>query len=179
MVLILWERKKMKTRLRKDFLKRISAGAAPAGRTHDQLEATEIESTARTGTHVIHCPESNLKLASGFCPVARLAAAGVNVALGTDGAASSNDLDLLGELRTATLLGKGVAGDAAALPAADALRMVTISSARALGLEQDIGSLEIGKSADIVAVDLSYPETEPVYQPLSQPDLCHQPPTGQ
>ncbi len=133
-----------------------------------QLEATEIESLARTGTHVIHCPESNLKLASGFCPVARLAAAGVNVALGTDGAASNNDLDLLGELRTATLLGKGVAGDAAALPAADALRMVTINSARALGLEQDIGSLEIGKSADIVAIDLSYPETEPVYQPLSQ-----------
>ncbi|MBE2294984.1 MAG: TRZ/ATZ family hydrolase [Phycisphaerales bacterium] len=133
-----------------------------------QLEAAEIEQIARSGVHVIHCPESNLKLASGFCPIARLDDAGVNVALGTDGAASNNDLDLLGELRTATLLGKGVAGDAAALPAARTLRMATLNGARALGLDREIGSLEVGKAADIVAVDLSQPETEPVDHPISQ-----------
>ena len=133
-----------------------------------QLEATEIEQIACSGVHVIHCPESNLKLASGFCPIARLDDAGVNVALGTDGAASNNDLDLLGELRTATLLGKGVAGNAAALPAARTLRMATLNGARALGLDREIGSLEVGKAADIVAVDLSQPETEPVDHPISQ-----------
>ena len=110
----------------------------------------------------------NLKLASGFCPVARLDAAQVHIALGTDGAASNNDLDLFGELRTAALLGKGVAGDAAALPAARMLRMATLDGARALGLERETGSLEPGKTADIVAVDLGQPETEPVYHPVSQ-----------
>ena len=133
-----------------------------------QLEAAEIERLARAGVHVAHCPESNLKLASGFCPTARLDAAGVNVALGTDGAASNNDLDLLGELRTAALLGKGVAGDAAALPAARMLRMATLNGARALGLAGETGSLEPGKAADVVAVNLGLPETEPVYQPVSQ-----------
>ncbi len=133
-----------------------------------QLEPTEIERLAETGSHVIHCPESNLKLASGFCPTARLDAARVNVALGTDGAASNNDLDLFGELRTAALLGKGVAGDATVLPAARVLRMATLHGARALGLEREIGSLEPGKAADIVAVDLGQPETEPVYHPISQ-----------
>lgn len=133
-----------------------------------QLETAEIERLAAAGSHVIHCPESNLKLASGFCPVARLDAAQVHIALGTDGAASNNDLDLFGELRTAALLGKGVAGDAAALPAARMLRMATLDGARALGLERETGSLEPGKTADIVAVDLGQPETEPVYHPVSQ-----------
>ncbi|MCB1767883.1 MAG: amidohydrolase family protein, partial [Candidatus Competibacteraceae bacterium] len=133
-----------------------------------QLEAAEIERLAAAGSHVIHCPESNLKLASGFCPVARLDAAQVHIALGTDGAASNNDLDLFGELRTAALLGKGVASDAAALPAARMLRMATLDGARALGLERETGSLEPGKTADIVAVDLGQPETEPVYHPVSQ-----------
>ncbi|MGH8369913.1 MAG: amidohydrolase family protein, partial [Gammaproteobacteria bacterium] len=118
--------------------------------------------------HVIHCPESNLKLASGFCPVSKLMRAGVNVALGTDGAASNNDLDLLGELRTASLLAKGVAGDATVLPAADALRMATLNGARALGLEREIGSLLPGKWADITALDLAHLECQPVYNPLSQ-----------
>jgi 5-methylthioadenosine/S-adenosylhomocysteine deaminase len=117
---------------------------------------------------VIHCPESNLKLASGFCPVERLWQAGVNVAIGTDGAASNNDLDLLGETRTAALLAKAVAGSAAALDAHRALRMATLNGARALGLEHDCGSLEIGKWADIAAFDLSGLHQQPVYDPVSQ-----------
>lgn len=133
-----------------------------------QLEPAEIEHLAQAGTHVIHCPESNLKLASGFCPTAQLDAAGVNVALGTDGAASNNDLDLFGEMRTAALLGKSVAGDASVLPAARVLRMATLNGAQALGLGDETGSLQLGKAADIVAVDFSLPETEPVYHPLSQ-----------
>ncbi len=133
-----------------------------------QLEPVEIDQLAQAGAHVAHCPESNLKLASGFCPSARLDAAGVNLALGTDGAASNNDLDLFGELRTAALLGKGVAGDAAALPAARVLRMATLNGARALGRAADIGSLEPGKAADIVAVDFGQLESAPVYHPISQ-----------
>ncbi|MCY1417915.1 5-methylthioadenosine/S-adenosylhomocysteine deaminase [compost metagenome] len=117
---------------------------------------------------MIHCPESNLKLASGFCPVERLWQAGVNVAIGTDGAASNNDLDLLGETRTAALLAKAVAGQATALDAHRALRMATLNGARALGLEQEIGSLEPGKSADIVAFDLSGLAQQPIYEPVSQ-----------
>jgi 5-methylthioadenosine/S-adenosylhomocysteine deaminase len=133
-----------------------------------QLEEPEIERLAAAGAHVVHCPESNLKLASGFCPAVRLLAAGVNVALGTDGAASNNDLNLLGEMRSAALLGKGVAGSASALPAAQALRMATINGARALGLEDEIGSIEPGKSADLVALDLRDPHTQPLYHPVSQ-----------
>lgn len=133
-----------------------------------QLEPAEIDQLAQAGAHVVHCPESNLKLASGFCPSARLDAAGVNLALGTDGAASNNDLDLFGELRTAALLGKGVAGDAAALPAARVLRMATLNGAQALGLAAETGSLEPGKAADIVAVDLGQLESTPIYHPISQ-----------
>lgn len=132
-----------------------------------QLTDAEIELYARSGGSVAHCPESNLKLASGFCPAARLLAAGVNVALGTDGAASNNDLDVLGEMRTAALLAKGLAGDARAVPAPVALRMATLNGARALGLEDEIGSLEVGKSADIVALDLGEIETQPLFDPIS------------
>jgi 5-methylthioadenosine/S-adenosylhomocysteine deaminase len=133
-----------------------------------QLEPHEIDLLARRSAHAIHCPESNLKLASGYCPVARLQAAGVNIGLGTDGPASNNDLDMFGELRTAALLAKGVAGDAAALPAPAALRMATLGGARALGLADEIGSLEPGKSADLIAVDLGRPATQPVHNALSQ-----------
>lgn len=133
-----------------------------------QLSEAEIAEAGKLGLSVAHCPESNLKLASGFCPVAKLLAAGVNVAIGTDGAASNNDLDLLGELRTAALLAKGVSGDASALPTAAALRMATLAGAKALGLEQEIGSLEKGKAADFIAVDLERPSTQPVYHVLSQ-----------
>jgi 5-methylthioadenosine/S-adenosylhomocysteine deaminase len=137
-----------------------------------QLTDGEIALLARKGTHVIHCPESNLKLASGFCPVAQLLEAGVNVALGTDGNASNNDLDMLGEMRTAALIAKAVAQDASAVPATQALRMATINGAKALGLEQHIGSLETGKSADMIAIDLGTLETQPLYDPVSHIVYC-------
>jgi 5-methylthioadenosine/S-adenosylhomocysteine deaminase len=117
---------------------------------------------------VVHCPESNLKLASGFCPVHKLLSAGINVALGTDGAASNNDLDMLGEMRTAALLAKAVSGEATALPAHTALRMATLNGARALGLDAETGSLQPGKAADLVAVDLSTLASQPVFHPASQ-----------
>ncbi len=133
-----------------------------------QLQVEEITSLARVGASVVHCPESNLKLASGFCPVHQLLKAGVNVALGTDGAASNNDLDMLEEMRVAALLAKGVAGEATALPAHTALRMATLNGAKALGLDERIGSLEADKFADVVAIDLSAVFSEPVYDPVSQ-----------
>jgi 5-methylthioadenosine/S-adenosylhomocysteine deaminase len=133
-----------------------------------QLLAEEIETLAATGVHILHCPESNLKLASGFCPVEVLLQAGINVALGTDGAASNNDLDMLGEMRTAALLAKGVSGNATALPAVAALRMATLNGAKALALDDRIGSLQPGKSADFAAIDLSEVGSQPVYDPISQ-----------
>ena len=133
-----------------------------------QLNDDEIALLAQVGATIVHCPESNLKLASGFCPVAQCLAAGVNVALGTDGAASNNDLDMLGEMRTAALLGNAVAKNASAIPAVTALRMATINGAKALGLADKIGSLEIGKAADVIAIDLSELETQPLYCPISQ-----------
>ena len=132
------------------------------------LEASELELLRRTGTHVVHCPESNLKLASGFCPVAELLEHEINVACGTDGAASNNDLDMLSEMRTASLLAKGLARDPCALPAATALRMATYNGAKALAMEADIGSLEVGKLADIVAIDLGDARARPLYDPMSQ-----------
>jgi len=132
------------------------------------LQAQEVERVAACGASVVHAPESNLKLASGFCPVQRLQELGVNVALGTDGAASNNDLDMLGEMHTAALLAKAVAKSPSAVPAHTALRMATLNGARALGLDTLIGSLVPGKSADIVAVDLGGIETQPVYHPVSQ-----------
>lgn len=133
-----------------------------------QIEDAEIKRLAHSGAHVVHCPESNLKLACGFCPVTKLLEAGVNVALGTDGAASNNDLNMFGEMRTAALLAKGVSAQASAVPAATALRMATLNGARALGLEEVIGSLEPGKSADLIAVDLRDPHTQPIYHVCSQ-----------
>jgi 5-methylthioadenosine/S-adenosylhomocysteine deaminase len=133
-----------------------------------QLKEEEIAQFAATGAHVVHCPESNLKLASGFCPVQQLHLANVNVALGTDGAASNNDLDMLGEIKTAALLAKAVSGEASVLPAAEVLRMATINGAKALGLDDIIGSLEPGKAADLVAVQLDEIATQPVYNALSQ-----------
>jgi 5-methylthioadenosine/S-adenosylhomocysteine deaminase len=132
------------------------------------LGEQDIALLVATGAHVVHCPQSNMKLASGACPVTSLLEKGVNVALGTDGAASNNDLNMFGEMQSAALLAKLSSGDAAALPAPDALAMATINGARAMGLEQDIGSLEVGKQADIIAVDLSQPETQPLYNPISQ-----------
>ncbi|VVN06933.1 5-methylthioadenosine/S-adenosylhomocysteine deaminase [Pseudomonas fluorescens] len=133
-----------------------------------QISDEDLAMLVESNTNVIHCPESNLKLASGFCPVERLWQAGVNVAVGTDGAASNNDLDLLGETRTAALLAKAVAGSATALDAHRALRMATLNGARALGIETEVGSLEVGKAADMVAFDLSGLAQQPVYDPVSQ-----------
>ncbi|MDH5601577.1 MAG: amidohydrolase family protein, partial [Gammaproteobacteria bacterium] len=133
-----------------------------------QLNEDEIHLLSEAGAHVLHCPESNLKLASGFCPVHQLKKANINVALGTDGAASNNDLDMLAEMHTAALLAKAVANNASAIPAEEALRMATINGARALGLDAEIGSLEVGKSADITAVDLGGIENQPIYCPVSQ-----------
>jgi len=133
-----------------------------------QLADEEIAHLATRGAHVVHCPESNMKLASGFCPVQQLLDAGINVALGSDGAASNNDLDMFGEMRSAALLGKITARDASAVSAANVLHMATLGGAKALGLETHIGSLEAGKAADITAVDLGALETQPVYHPISQ-----------
>ena len=117
--------------------------------------------------HIIHCPESNLKLASGFCPVDELQQKNINVALGTDGAASNNDLDMLGEMHTAALLAKGVSKNASALPAIEAIKMATINGAIALGKENEIGSLKTGKQADIISFDFNTINCTPVYDPIS------------
>ena len=133
-----------------------------------QLNDDEINLIAKSGTHVVHCPESNLKLASGYCPVQKLMDAGVNVALGTDGNASNNDLDMLGEMKTAALLAKMVADNAGALDAFQALKMATLNGAKAIGLDEEIGSLKKGKAADITAIHLDNIETQPLYNPISQ-----------
>jgi len=133
-----------------------------------QLDPDEIDLFAGSGASVVHCPESNLKLASGFCPVEKLHRAGINIAIGTDGAASNNDLDMFSEMRSAALLAKGVANDASAIPAHTALRMATLNGAIALGIAEQTGSLEPGKAADITAVDLGSLETQPLYHPISQ-----------
>ena len=132
------------------------------------LTDAEIELCAQRGVSVVHCPESNLKLASGFCPVGKLEKAGVNIAIGTDGAASNNDLDMFGETRTAAQLAKAVAGDAAAFSAASALRAATLGGAKAMGLDHAIGSIEIGKQADLACVDLGQLETQPLHNVVSQ-----------
>ncbi|MEF9995126.1 MAG: TRZ/ATZ family hydrolase [Burkholderiaceae bacterium] len=132
------------------------------------LLPAEIELLAARGASVAHCPASNLKLASGFAPVAALRAAGVNVGIGTDGAASNDRLDMMSETRLGALLGKAVIGDAAALPAAEVLECATLAGARALGLETCIGSIEVGKNADLIAIDLEQAETIPLFDPIAQ-----------
>ncbi|HZX80666.1 MAG TPA: TRZ/ATZ family hydrolase [Lysobacter sp.] len=133
-----------------------------------QLSDEEIALCAERGICVAHCPESNLKLASGFCPVCKLQHAGVTVGIGTDGCASNNDLDMVGETRTAALLAKAVADDASALDAASALRAATLGGANTLGLGDRIGSIEPGKQADLVLVDLDDLESQPLYHVISQ-----------
>lgn len=118
--------------------------------------------------NIVHCPESNMKLASGLCPVTKLLERGINVALGTDGAASNNDLNMLGEMRSAAFLAKYATSNPESLSALDVFKMATINGAKALGLESKIGSLEIGKAADCVAINLDAIETLPIYHPISQ-----------
>ena len=133
-----------------------------------QLLDSEIAQLRDAGASVVHCPESNLKLASGFCPAEQLRRAGVNIALGTDGCASNNDLDMFGEMRSAAFLAKGVAGDASAWDAASTLRAATLNGAKALGWADRIGSIEAGKQADLIALRLDDIETSPMYNVISQ-----------
>ena len=131
------------------------------------VDEPDIELLARHGCSVAHCPTSNMKLASGIAPVPRLLAAGIPVGLGTDGAASNNRLDLLQEMRHAALLAKVGSLDATAVPAHAALRMATLDGARALGMDDRIGSIEIGKCADLCALELSAPQSRPCFDPVS------------
>lgn len=133
-----------------------------------QIDAEDIARVAATGTNIAHCPESNLKLANGVAPIPRLLEAGVNVCLGTDGAASNNNLDLLGEARTAALVAKGFSGDPEALSTWETLDLLTIGGARALGRDDDLGTIEAGKIADLCALDLAAPETQPLHNIASQ-----------
>ncbi len=132
-----------------------------------QLTKDEITLLGAQGVHIVNCPESNLKLASGFCPVSKLLQEDINVALGTDGAASNNDLAMLGEIRTAALLAKGTSGNSSDLPAHQALEMATINGAKALGIDHITGSLTKGKAADVIAIDLDTIESQPLYDPVS------------
>lgn len=133
-----------------------------------QLTDAEIALCAERGVSVVHCPESNLKLASGFCPACALLRAGVNLGIGTDGCASNNDLDMVGETRTAALLAKAVAQDAAGFDAFTALRAATLGSAKAMGFDHLVGSIQPGKQADLACIDLSSLEAQPMYEVVSQ-----------
>ncbi len=128
----------------------------------------DIATCAEAGVSVVHCPESNLKLASGFCPIDAIHRAGINVAIGTDGCASNNDLDMLGEMRTAALLAKAVAGRADAFGAAATLHAATLGGARAMGLDARIGSIVAGKQADLTAIRMNELESLPLYDVTSQ-----------
>lgn len=132
-----------------------------------QLSDEEIALLAENSVNVVHCPSSNMKLASGFCPVDKLLRSNINVCLGTDGAASNDNLDMFNEMRLAAFIGKGFAEDASALSARQVLKMATINAAKSMGLDHLIGSLEIEKFADIVAVDLEQINSQPVYDPVS------------
>jgi 5-methylthioadenosine/S-adenosylhomocysteine deaminase len=133
-----------------------------------QLNEEDFAILKETQPSIIHCPESNMKLASGICPVEKLTSLNLNVALGTDGAASNNDLNILGEMRSAAFLAKLSTHDPVSLPAENALKMATINGAKALGIDHITGSLTVGKSADFIAINLEEIETLPLYHPISQ-----------
>jgi 5-methylthioadenosine/S-adenosylhomocysteine deaminase len=132
-----------------------------------QLNGTDMTALAGADVNVIHCPESNLKLGNGICEVGQLHEHGVNLALGTDSAASNNDLDLLAESRTAALLAKGHSADPCVMNAFQALEMLTINAAKALGMSNKLGSIEAGKLADLCAVRLDSLHTTPMYDVVS------------
>jgi 5-methylthioadenosine/S-adenosylhomocysteine deaminase len=132
------------------------------------MDDAELDVMARESVSVAHCPSSNLKLASGFAPLADMRRRGINVGLGSDGAASNNRLDVMTEMRTAALVAKAASGDARVVSAAEALEMATLGGARALGMEKRIGSIAPGKLADLAAVELSSLETLPRFDPVSQ-----------
>jgi 5-methylthioadenosine/S-adenosylhomocysteine deaminase len=132
------------------------------------LDRAEMDLFAREGVSVAHCPHSNLKLASGIAPITQLLEMGVNVGIGTDSAASNNQLDMLSELRTAALLAKGIASNPALLPAAEALELATLGGAKALGLQDQIGSIKVGKQADLISIQLDDVGSLPVFDPIAQ-----------
>jgi 5-methylthioadenosine/S-adenosylhomocysteine deaminase len=132
------------------------------------VKASEVALLAGAGASIAHCPKSNMKLGSGFAPLAAYRSAGINVGIGTDGPASNNTLDILDELRTASLLAKAVTGDASVLTASDALRMATLDAAKAIGIADQVGSIETGKLADLTCIDLNRCNSQPVYDPISQ-----------
>ena len=131
------------------------------------VDENDIEMMAKSGCGITHCPESNMKLASGIAPVPRLRGAGIPVGLGTDGCASNNDLDLFGEMATAAKLHKVATGDPTAMDAASAISMATIDGAKAIGLDDRIGSLAVGKRADLIVLDTQTPHMTPIYHPES------------
>ncbi len=133
-----------------------------------QVNEADIATLQRTGAHVLHCPQSNMKLGNGFCPTSQLLAAGVNVALGTDGAASNNSLNLFAAMNLAALIAKGATGDATAVSATQALAMATCNGAKALGMDDQIGTIEAGMAADLIAINMSSLYSQPLYNPLSQ-----------
>jgi 5-methylthioadenosine/S-adenosylhomocysteine deaminase len=133
-----------------------------------QIDDNDFAILKKNKPSLVHCPESNLKLVSGISPVEKLHQLGINVALGTDGAASNNDLDMIGEIRTAAFIGKITANDPKAVSAENVLKMATINGAKALGIDHETGSLTPGKSADFIAINLEQIETVPLYHPLSQ-----------
>ena len=132
-----------------------------------QMNDEDVSLIKSYGVHVAHCPSSNLKLGSGVAPVSNMLNEAINVGIGTDSAASNNRLDMFTEMRLAALLAKGSTGDASVVPACQALEMATINGARALGLDDKIGSLEIGKLADLAAIRIADVETLPCFDPIS------------
>jgi len=151
---------------RLDELGLVSASLLAVHAVH--MTDAEVARFAETGVNIVHCPRSNLKLASGIAPIARYRAAGINVAIGTDGAASNNVLDILSEIRLAALLAKVSADDASAVSASEALYMGTLGAARALGLADTMGSIIAGKWADLACLDLRALNSQPVYDVSSQ-----------
>jgi 5-methylthioadenosine/S-adenosylhomocysteine deaminase len=133
-----------------------------------QINDEDLKLVKDNGVHVMHCPESNMKLASGICPTAKLLEAGVNIAIGTDGCASNNDLDMIGEMRSAALLAKVGSGDASIMSAFETLKAATFGGAKALGIDSQTGSIEVGKAGDLCAIDLNHIATQPIFNPISQ-----------
>lgn len=133
-----------------------------------QLLPAEIETLASKGVHAIHCPQSNMKLASGVSPIEAMREQGLNIAIGTDGASSNNDLDMFAEMQSAAMLAKNTSSNAEALPAFEALEAATLNGAKALSIEQEVGSIEVGKVADLICVDLKQASSWPVYHPMAQ-----------
>lgn len=133
-----------------------------------QLNEEDLEILQATRPSIVHCPESNMKLASGVCPVIDLQNLGMNVALGTDSVASNNDLNMINEMRTATFLAKVTRQDPVCLNINDTLAMASLNGAKALGIDHIVGSLKAGKAADFIAINLDEIETLPVFDPLVQ-----------